>query len=197
MAQYRSHGRTVLSHIWNPASLSLLVSLYPLSAVHRNLSFFSSTVHFIMSRYPDVRLYFFPCSIRSFLFSSQTRASTGTTTTDTHPIQRRVHTTSKTTAKILSHTPKITSHVLLQRDTHRMVKNSDRVIHPWDKILTQRHTGNLPHRITTKHTPRPLILLTCCPHLPRHRFPISSSTLVTRLARLTVLSTSTSLPHLL
>jgi hypothetical protein len=33
--------------------------------------------------------------------------------------------TSRTTPKILSHTPKITDHVLFQRDTHRTVKSTD------------------------------------------------------------------------
>ena len=33
-----------------------------------------------------------------------------------------------------------------------------RVIYPW-MILTQCHSGNVPHQITTKHMPRPLNLL--------------------------------------
>jgi len=91
----------------------------PLSAIHRSLSFFPSTVHFIMSRYPEVCLYFIPCiSIPSFRVSSQTRTGTDTTTTDsTRPIQRRIHMTNRTTHKILSHILEMINHVLFQRDT--------------------------------------------------------------------------------
>ena len=148
-----------------------------------------------MSRYPEVCLYFIPCiSVHSFRVSSQTRASTGTTTTDsTHPYQRRIHMTNRTsTPKILSHIFKTTNHVLFQRDTTR-----PRIpIEPWATIVTlQRHTGNLPHQITTKHTPRPIILifLKCCLHHPCRRLSFSSNTLLLRLARLTLLPTSASL----
>jgi hypothetical protein len=64
------------------------------------------------------------------VFSSQTRVSTGTTTTDPCLIQRRNHMTSRTTPKILFHIPKITNYVVFQRDTHHIAKNTDRVIHP-------------------------------------------------------------------
>ena len=50
------------------------------------LSFLRQSI-FIMSCYPEVCLYFLPCiSVCSFPVSSQTRASTGPTTTDTRPI---------------------------------------------------------------------------------------------------------------
>ena len=48
--------------------------------------------------------------------------------------------------------------------------------------------------ITTKHTPRPLILstlFTCCPHHSHHRLPFSNSGLLSHPFRLTVLPTST------
>ena len=66
-------------------------------------------------------------------------------------------------------------------------------------ILTQCHTGNVPHQITTKHTLQPLDLLdllTYCLHHPCHRLPFSNSTLLSHPSRLPVPTISTSLPHL-
>ena len=72
-----------------------------------------------MSRYPGVCLCFIPCiSLHLFPFYRQTRPSMGTTTTNTCPIQRRNHTSSRTTSKILSHTAEITNHLLFQLDPH-------------------------------------------------------------------------------
>ena len=97
--------------------------------------------------------------------------------------------------QVLSHSPKITNHVhvLFQRDTHYMVKNTGQVIHdPYAAPYGQSPSPNYhethaptyyPH---FPHAPSP-------PPPPPH--PISSSTLLSRLARLAVLPTSTSLPN--
>jgi len=119
-----------------------------------------------MSRYPEVCLSFIPCIyVHSSCVFSQMKAGTGTTTTDTFPIQRRIHVTNRTTPKILSHIPNIINNVLFQRGTGYPPHDQEYLpielftYPPVGPTLTQRHTGNLPHQFTTKDTLRPLLVI--------------------------------------
>jgi hypothetical protein len=132
------------------------------------------------------------------------RATTGGTTTDTRPIQRQIHMTSRATPRTTSRLPMTT---LSQKDTHHAVKNTSRVIHLRGTIvmiLVKFQTG-IPHQITTKHALRPRILYTRSsdhPHrrLPSNLSPTSNSTMtlltLARLANLSLLLTPTVLRYL-
>jgi hypothetical protein len=175
-----------------------------LSAATADSFSFAHSISLIMSRYPEVSICLVQCStFRSFWsVTSLTRASKGTTTMVTHPIQQRAISTNQTMPRIRSRLPKTTRRVLTQQATRHQLKSINRTIHPWAKatIPLTCHTANHPHRITTNHTPRLLILFT--PLLHHHRHPFfnrsssSSRTLLSPPTNLTVLPNSTTLPHL-
>ena len=173
-------------------------STLSLSTVHCSFSFLP-TVHFPMSRYPAVCLYFIPCISRcSIQLSSQTRP-VGTITANTCPIQRRNHMTTRTTPKIHSHIPKIPATspfngipTTRPRIPTKVSTRGPRSLHC---VIRAMSLPNLheTHAITS-HPPHPSHILST-PH--RHRLPFSSSTLLSRLALLIALPTSMPIPHLL
>lgn len=187
----------------NPRSRRTPQNSATVSAATADSFSFAHSISLIMSRYPEVSICFVQYStFRSFWsVTSLTRASKGTTTMVTHPIQQRAISTNQTMPRIRSRLPKTTRRVLTQQATRHQLKSINRTIHPWARatIPLTCHTANHPHRITTNHTPRLLILFT--PSLHHHRHPFfnrssSSRTLLSPPTNLTVLPTSTTLPHL-